>query len=246
MIPPVLKDIFHGLIGLLYPPHCSLCGKHLGGETPSGILCPECRDSIVWNAPPFCPQCSRHLGKYPEHPRCRQCRRHRPAFDFAWSACVYDDPLKELIHRFKYGQKTRLRRLFTEMINSFVRRHHLDAAQFDMAVPVPLSAARLRERGYNQAQVLAEGICREFQIACSVNNLIRARHTQPQSLLDEKQRWTNIQGAFTIKHSEKFADKNILIIDDLLTTGATVSEIARTLKKAGAQTVGVLTLAIAV
>ena len=191
----------------------------------------------------FCPKCSRFLGEKPARPYCGDCRKHPPAFNFAWSACVYEDPLKTLIHQFKYSQKTRLRFLFTELMITFIRTYQLDIAQFDVLLPIPLSATRQRERGYNQSNLLAQGISEAFHIPVLKNDLAR-RHTRHQTLLDEKERWTNIQEAFTIKFSRKIINRNILIIDDLLTTGATASEAARTLKKSGAQTVGVLTLAI--
>lgn len=243
MITPVLREMAHGLCRLVYPPHCCICKSHLHDFSPTLILCPPCRSSITENRPPFCPKCSRFLGERPARPYCSDCRKHPPAFDFAWSACVYEDPLKALIHQFKYSQKTSLRFLFTELMTAFIRTYQLDIAQFDILLPIPLSAARRRERGYNQSGLLAQGISEAFHIPVLENGLTR-RHTRHQTLLDEKERWTNIQEAFTIKSSRKIINRNILIIDDLLTTGATASEAARTLKKCGAQTVGVLTLAI--
>jgi len=127
---------------------------------------------------------------------------------------------------------------------SFIKEYSLDAGQFDVIIPIPLSSTRSRERGYNQARLLAKELAKEFSIPLAENQLRRIRHTDPQSLLDEKQRWTNIKGAFTIRKLETFQRKNILLVDDLLTTGATASEAARMLKDAGAGTVGVLTLAI--
>ena len=127
---------------------------------------------------------------------------------------------------------------------SFIKEYSLDAGQFDVIIPIPLSSTRSRERGYNQARLLAKELAKEFSIPLAENQLRRIRHTDPQSLLDEKQRWTNIKGAFTIRKLKNLRHKNILLIDDLLTTGATASEAARVLKDAGAGTVGVLTLAI--
>ena len=126
----------------------------------------------------------------------------------------------------------------------FISTYHLDINQFDKIVPIPLSQSRLRERGYNQSGLLAEEISRIYKICLSKKNLVRIRNTEHQTLLSEKERWTNIYGAFRIKNLSRFSGKNILVIDDLLTTGATASEAARTLKDAGAKTVGILTLAI--
>ncbi len=179
-----------------------------------------------------------------QHMRCWYCRHREPPFDFAWSACLYDDPLKDLIHRFKYHQKTGLRRVLAGLMADFIHQYAFDINQFDFLMPIPLSTTRLRERGYNQARLLAEEITRIFSIPLIDNCLIRSRHTHPQSLLEEKQRWTNIKGAFTIRQPNMLKHNNILLIDDLLTTGATTSEAAGTLKDAGAGTIGVLTLAI--
>jgi len=168
----------------------------------------------------------------------------KPHFDFAWAACLYKSPLKDLICRFKYNQKTYLRKPFAQLMIDFVEAYRLDIRQFDMITPIPLFPSRLRGRGYNQSQFLAEQVARKYSINLSLKNLVRIRNTEHQTLLSEKERWTNIHEAFRIRNSVKLSGKNILIIDDLLTTGATASEAARVLKGAGAKTVGILTLAI--
>ena len=127
----------------------------------------------------------------------------------------------------------------------FVEQHGLRLNQFDLIVPVPLSSTRQRERGYNQSQLLAEHIGLKHALKLSTHNLIRIRHTSFQARISVKERWTNIHGAFKINHPLKFKNKSVLVIDDLFTTGATVSEVARVLKESGAKEVGVLTLAIA-
>ena len=130
-------------------------------------------------------------------------------------------------------------------MGTFAQYYRLPLEAFDLVVPVPLSSTRLRERGYNQSQLLAQELVKSLGLPLEFNNVIRTRNTQFQARLSEKERWTNIEGAFKIKHPKKFDGKNVLIVDDLLTTGATASEIARILKESGAQKVGVLTLAIA-
>ena len=170
----------------------------------------------------------------------------KPHFDFAWGACLYNEPLKKLIHQFKYGQKTLLRHLFSHLMISFINTYNIEIQSFDCVVPVPLFSARRRERGYNQAHLLAQPIAETFHLKLSANNLVRIRPTKTQAALTQKERWTNIQGAFKIKQPLTYRNKKILLVDDLLTTGATVSESALVLKDAGATSVGVLTLAIAV
>ena len=130
-------------------------------------------------------------------------------------------------------------------MHAFIESYPLDMKQFDLLVPIPLHAARFRERGYNQSQLLCENIGKEFNIRQSYGNLLRKRATRNQALLGKKERWTNIQGAFTINNPSPFCDKSVLIVDDLCTTGTTVSEAARVLKESGAKNVDALTLAIA-
>ncbi len=149
-----------------------------------------------------------------------------------------------MIAQFKYNQKTYLRKPFAQFLINFTQINRLDIEQFDIIVPVPLYPSRFRERGYNQSQLLAEQIAKKFSISLSIKNLIRIRNTEHQTFLNEKERWTNIRGAFRIKNSSAFSGKNILMIDDLLTTGATASTAAESLKDAGAEIVGLLTLAI--
>ena len=153
--------------------------------------------------------------------------------------------MKKLIHLFKYSHKTSLRTVLAQLIFSFIENYQLDLSAYQRVVPIPLSLTRLRERGYNQSQLIAERISRKYNIPTSYRNLIRVRHTQNQALLKQKERWTNIHGAFKIKNSQEFSQKSVLLIDDLLTTGATGSEAARVLKEAGASQVGLLTIAIA-
>ena len=236
-----------GLLDLIYPVNCLLCRIHLLSSKPSHlgtILCPRCRQHIELNTPPFCLKCSRHLeGKF--HPLCSSCRVFKPHFDQGWSICLYNETMRHLIHLFKYGSRTALRHDFSQIILSFIKNYTLNLEAFDLIVPVPLSTTRLRERGYNQAELLASAIAGQLKIPLIANNLIRTRHTLNQARTHRKDRWTNLKGAFRIKKSFYFSGKSILIVDDLLTTGATASEAAYVLKQAGAGKVGVLTLAIA-
>ncbi len=152
--------------------------------------------------------------------------------------------MKQLIHCFKYQQKTYLRTYFSHLMIEFLNCYAVDLSGFEAAVPVPLHCVRARERGYNQSQLLLEGLGTTLKIPTIKNNLFRMKNTSNQALLGKKDRWTNIHGAFRIKDPLAFKNKSVLVIDDLLTTGATVSEAARLLKESGAKKVGVLTLAI--
>ena len=154
--------------------------------------------------------------------------------------------MKNLIHLLKYRRKTVLRHFFADLIFAFIDTYHLDLTSFDYLIPVPLSPARSRERGFNQSELIGQIISSQTRVPLLLNTLLKSRHTQSQTVLGSKERWTNIQGTFKINPNTNLISKNICIVDDLLTTGATADEAARTLKQAGALRVDVLTLAIAV
>ena len=240
----MLKQILTGLCDLVYPPHCLICQCYLSNHPNDGHLCPKCLGTIQYNKPPFCPVCTRSMGLSPKHRKCRNCRKTTPGFDFAWAACPYLHPIKPLIIHFKYHQRTYLRKPLARIILKFTETYYLDLGQFDYLLPIPLHLARFRERGYNQSELLAQIISAKTKIPLNPKVLSRIRNTAHQTLLSEKERWTNIQGAFRITQPLQVSGKNILLIDDLLTTGATASEAARTLKAGGADKVGLLTLAV--
>ncbi len=241
----MLRSLLSGFHDLVYPPICIQCRSSLIIDRPYSGLCPECVRRIPLNGPPFCVKCSRHMtGAYPA-PLCRTCRDHSPAFDFAFGACQYTPALRGLLHQFKFHQKTYLRHALARRMLNFIESHNLDIGQFDAVIPIPLAPARLRERGYNQSLLLAERIACHFDKPLWHKTLLKGRMTPPQSGLGRKERFTNVRGAFRINPSKGFSGANILIIDDLLTTGATAAAAAHTVKTAGAGTVAVLTLAIA-
>jgi len=241
----MLTQLFEGFCDLVYPNHCLICKKHMPSGHKTTPLCATCMDTLQQNIPPFCIKCSRHIEDDPEKQLCTECRITEPHFDSAWGTHFYNDTMKKLIHLFKYGNKTNLCHLFLNIESSFLSTYNIDLGKYNSIVAIPLHSTRKRERSYNQAQLLAEVISVKFGIPESRNNLVRTRNTKNQAALSQKERWTNIQGAFKIKYPSQFFERSVLIIDDLMTTGATVSEAARILKKAGAQRTDVLTLAIA-
>lgn len=241
----MFKEILKGLTDLIYPSLCILCKRHIAPSEKKDQLCTACQVEISKNRPPFCCKCSRPLEDS-THSFCKACQRTPFYFDQAWGVCLYNDTVRRLIHLFKYGNKTALRHHFAELIFLFVRTYKVNLNTFELIVPIPLHPVRLRERRFNQSQLIGQLISEKFHIPQSVNNLTRIRNTKNQALLSPKERWTNIQGAFRIKSSRVFHEKNILIVDDLYTTGATSSEAARVLKEAGAKKVTALTLAITV
>jgi ComF family protein len=176
--------------------------------------------------------------------RCNLCQRHEYHFDFALSACLYEKPLTDIIHQFKYQGRTYWRFCLSQLMIDFIHRHQIDIAQFSLVTPIPLHPSRQRERGYNQAAMLGTLIAKHFSIPFVPKLLQRKRNTHSQTALEEKERWTNVRSAFTINHSQMIFGQSVLVVDDLLTTGATASSAAYTLKQHGAKRVGILSLAI--
>ncbi|MBF0122462.1 MAG: ComF family protein [Candidatus Omnitrophica bacterium] len=153
--------------------------------------------------------------------------------------------MKELIPSFKFQNKTSLRKTFSHIAHTFLNRYSLHLKEFDAIIPMPLTPTRLRERGYNQALLLAEGLSQILHLPCLTDQLERIGHSTRQSDLGEKERWTNVRGAFRMKPLSTVKDKKIILVDDLLTTGATASEAAHVLKTAGAVKVGIIVLSLA-
>jgi len=241
----MLAGLIKGLVDIIYPRICLVCKNKLGsGMGIDNLVCLECWGKIKKNCPPFCHSCGRHLEKNNLAKNiCPTCLKRPGNFDRAFSPCVYEGVTKILIHEFKYGRKDYLGVVLNKLLAEFIREYDLPLNELDFIVPVPLHSTRLREREYNQAEILSTNIAREFNkvVACDV--LIRNRNTKTQTELEPEQRLHNVRGSFFVKKAEKINKKNLLLVDDVLTTGATSSEAAGTLKAAGANIVFVLTLA---
>ena len=169
--------------------------------------------------------------------------RETKAFDRAFSVCIYDGAIKTLIHEFKYKDKQYLGKPLSKLLIDFIKRYELPISYIDYLVPMPLHRAKLREREFNQAQILCREVGAAINKPLMENNLFRFRATDTQASLEPHQRFLNVRGSFAVTDKSSVKGKNILLIDDVLTTGATASEAAQTLKDAGANIVFVLTLA---
>ena len=239
----MFQNVLQGIKELIFPDNCFLCRKYLQSSHQKQ-LCASCLSSIQYNTPPFCLKCSRHLSFFNEQGLCLSCLKNNYSFDKVWSACIYEEPLSELIYAFKYHDKTYLRKLFWDFLTEYIDTYHIPLDQFDLIIPIPLHPARYRERGFNQAELLSQLLSLNYQLSHRTDILFRWKFTPSQTQQQAKQRWTNIADAFRINHHLDIADKSILIVDDLLTTGATAHSASEALKNAGAAYVGVLTLAI--
>jgi len=173
---------------------------------------------------------------------CGWCRSTPPGFDRARSFGEYRGALAQSIRKFKYNGHRLLAPTLGGMITA-ADRQWLDEVEATLVIPVPLHPTRLRERGFNQAVDLARPVARERELPLTVDAVARIRDTAPQFGLTVVQRKQNVKGAFAAKKPELLQDQTIILVDDVMTTGATAAECCRTLKDAGAKMVAVLTLA---
>ena len=239
----MIKALLDGLGDLIFPHNCILCSQYVPNRS-NPQLCSSCLAAIEFNEPPFCLRCSRHLKIYTAEGLCPACIKYPIQFDHAWGAVTYSDDVQRLLHLFKYHQRTSVRKIFRHFMGEFSGRYRMPLDMFDYGLPIPLHPVRLRERGFNQSQLIAQILNEDHGLPIIENTLSRIRPTHPQSFLGQKERWTNMEGAFKIKNHFSVNNSSILLIDDLLTTGATASAAAQTLKEAGAKHVGLFVVAL--
>ncbi len=244
MFRPLARPLLNGLMNILYPPVCFLCQRSLFPAESGQCVCPSCRASIEMNAPPFCLKCSRPLKK-PARSFCRDCQRSSFHFDNVYAACRYSEPFQRLLHLYKYGNLTAVRKIFSSLMIEFIDTYQIPVKDYQLLLAVPLHPVRQRERGYNQSELLAAALARHYRIPFRNNILKRTLYSPNQARVSPKQRWTNVESAFKIGSHSCITNTNILLVDDLITTGATLSSLAGVLKAGGAKKVSALTAAIA-
>lgn len=163
-------------------------------------------------------------------------------FDATYSACTYDGVIRECVHKFKYRGGFALELLFKDLMLEFAEKH-MDMHHYSWLVPVPLHRVKYRERTFNQSAALATHLSKRFRVPILKNNLIRVRLGSPQMMLSKDKRLEDIKNSFKIKDPALLKGKSVLLVDDVITTGATANECSKVLKEAGASSVEVLTLA---
>jgi ComF family protein len=214
------------------PWRCLLCGD--AGE--GGVdLCTACIAELPRNTH-CCERCALPLPI--SAPLCGQCQRKAPPWDAAWAPFRYAWPLDRLETRFKFGRDLAAGRVLSTMWERETARSSLP----QLIVPVPLHKQRLRERGYNQALELAMPLARALNIPCTADVLLRVRHTDTQTTLSAVERRRNLNSAFDLRNNLQLP-LHIALLDDVFTTGATLAECTKVLKRAGVERVDVWALA---
>ena len=230
-----LETVRGGALGLVYPRVCVGCDLPLeaNGEL---WLCENCKPDLKPIEPPYCDTCGQpYEGRMAQGFRCSNCSDLDLAFDFAVGAYRAEGLARELIHRFKYEKQHFLCALLGELLRDALNDPRLRDARDDdwLLTPVPLHPRRLREREFNQAAELCRTFRRgEWRFEYG-EVLKRTRYTRRQANLDRADRLTNLEGAFSMKRSGGVSGRPVLLVDDVLTTGATASECARVLREEG-------------
>jgi len=237
----VIREIGLAFLDIVYPRVCGGCGG--AAMQSGGHWCWDCRRKIELIADRYCSRCGDPIFGEADHPFvCRTCGSGEPRFDLARSAARYSGPLKNAIQEFKYRAGLHLLRDLADLATAAVRVHYV-RKPIDVVTCVPLRASRLRERGYNQSQLLAERVGRDLRLPVWPEALVRVRKTEPQAGLAAAQRRLNVAGAFGPGRPSWIKGRNFLLVDDVMTTGATVNECAKVLKQAAACRVYVVTVA---
>lgn len=234
-----ISSIKNVILDVLFPPKCIICGKIISQD---GCLCFTCWGKIDFITFPYCSCCGVPFSyEIEEDLICGKCILKKPKYDKAVAVFVYNKYSNDIIHKFKYNDCSYAAKTLS---NWMVREGKKLISDTDLIIPVPLHKLRLMTRFYNQAALLAKFISKNTKIKCDFKSLKRVKNTKQQFGLTLKQRAKNVRNAFFIpeQFKENIKGKNILLVDDVMTTGATINACSYVLKKAGAKKVYVLTL----
>src|SRR5256885_80550 len=233
-------SFLRGIASLLYPPSCTICSASVDLDE---YLCQDCEAKVSRIVPPFCAKCSEPFdGAITTTFSCANCAHRTLYFDAAVSAFRSRGIIRHVMLNFKYGRQIHLRHLVARWLVAAFDDERLRERCFDAIVPVPLHPARQRERGFNQAALLAEWVSSHLGLPVRAA-LQRIHYTTTQTAFDRSERMQNLRGAFRLRKKADVRNLRVLLIDDVLTTGSTLSECARILKDGGARSVYAATAA---
>jgi ComF family protein len=213
-------DLKDDILDFVYPQTCPICRNPLKREEKD--VCDDCWKALALLPSPYCPYCksfledeheiTNHQCAYLSKPKDRRILAVR-------SLGTFDAYYKKLVHRLKYDKKIHLGRRLAQRLGETISEEK-DFSNCDVVIPVPLHRARQRERGFNQSEVLAEGISRATGLPLARDILKRKRNTKDQTYLNVQQRTENVKGAFVVTQPERISDKKVILVDDVMTTGA--------------------------
>jgi ComF family protein len=235
------RELGQGLLQLLYPGCCLSCGRPLAATCPH--FCDSCRATLLTDPHRSCPRCAVGVGPFALlEGGCAACRGQPLPFQAALRLGPYDGLLRDLILRLKYHSGECLAEVLGELWAAHAAAQ-FHALQAEAVVPVPLHWLRRLTRGYNQSAAVAGGVARVLRLPCRPWWLRRVRNTPKQVGQSFAARQENVRGAFRARRRAPVAGRRVLLVDDVMTTGATLGEAARALRAAGAAQVAVAVLA---
>jgi|LSQX01.3.fsa_nt_gb competence protein ComFC len=233
-----LRLLLDAALDFIYPRiYCVCCGERLEKRAVHGI-CDNCCEAMPFIHDPRCHVCGKPAPE--ESETCPECRYHNHEYDRALAVFEYSATIRELIHRFKYNKEYTLSRTFGYFMTELLMECGWTA---DMIIPVPLHKNRLKSRGFNQSALLGDYLSQRINIPCEEDILIRSIDTKTQTGFHRQDRLKNLKNAFTVICPEKVEGRNILLVDDVHTTGATVDSCSKELRRAGAGKIYVITAA---
>ena len=231
-------NLIEPLKGLAFPEVCQVCNESWAGAD-NGFACRTCRSNVFKSTSPWCEQCGLPFeGAAGDAITCKNCHEADWQFERARSMMSARGLVREVIHRHKYNRHEFFEPL---MVQWFFGCGSLFSEKPQCVIPVPLHPLKERDRGFNQAERLAKGVAEHLDLPMEPGCLRRVKYTETQTNLSRKERMANMHNAF--EASERVAFSRVLLLDDVMTTGATASACAAALRRAGVQTVDVLTLA---
>jgi ComF family protein len=216
---------FNKLANAVFQQNCLLCASSQANRIG---LCETCLIDLPWHPKTSCPQC----GLASNGGICGSCISSPPDFDATSAVFLYRFPIDAMMQRYKYGNMLSLYETFGQLLKEKAQLGSLNNSHVDLIIPMPMHPTRLKERGFNQALEIAKVLTKNHAEKLDYKNVIRQKLTPPQASLPLKARVKNIKGAFSVNGT--LSGKRIAIIDDVMTTGASLNELAKTLKKVGA------------
>jgi len=219
-----LNNLLNASINWLFPHQCTICKTTSLSKTE--LFCSACYPTLPFR-PSTCHQCGQQIIAGQDY--CGPCLTNPPYFDHCFCPFSYSGEIKSLIQDFKYHDKPELAHLLAHLLIKELKDHDIELPE--LLIPTPSHISRLRSRGYNQSLLLSQKLSVQLAIPMSTDSVIKHKKTHAQANLSTKQRLNNIKNCFQIKHP--IQAKSVAIIDDVVTTGATVNEIAKILKKNG-------------
>lgn len=243
MIREAVQGLTESLSSLLFPRICSFCDSF--GADPVYGLCDDCAGELRKVAPPVCLHCGLPFpGLSQDRPNyCGRCLSNPPPYSKARYAVLYEGGLRKGLLRFKYGGALYVSPTLAAILTDAFQASFV-AEEFDTIIPVPIHRKRLLDRGFNQALILAKRLSGTIGIPVDAASFVKTRDTAPQVGLSRSERERNVRGSFGVSRPAVIRAKRILLLDDVATTGTTISEASRTLAASGASRVEVLVLAV--